>query len=248
MACEQRPFLASINERPYDDGPRLVYADWLEEHGDPRAELYRLQCMLAQEDSDSLQNLHQRVRFLIRRYGRQWAAEDLRVAVAALQEGALAFDFHRGSIFWPIVVDPRRGFRGMIHAGHYDEVIDVTARRFPFSMQDVGCNQIALVRYFADFRDHTALIERMLQVGLRPVTIRGLLAFGARYPHVQRAVTICAIGSRVPLPRDLSGSASPVLYGSERIRVLSGSGYIRSDGLVRLAHERDTVRFAATPI
>jgi uncharacterized protein (TIGR02996 family) len=31
----ERPFLDAIRERPDDDAPRLVYADWLEENGDP---------------------------------------------------------------------------------------------------------------------------------------------------------------------------------------------------------------------
>jgi uncharacterized protein (TIGR02996 family) len=43
--------LAAIRETPEDDGPRLVYADWLEEHGDEhdraRAEFIRVQCELA---------------------------------------------------------------------------------------------------------------------------------------------------------------------------------------------------------
>jgi uncharacterized protein (TIGR02996 family) len=40
-------FLRTIRERPEDDGPRLVYADWLEEQGDPRGEFIRIQCELA---------------------------------------------------------------------------------------------------------------------------------------------------------------------------------------------------------
>jgi uncharacterized protein (TIGR02996 family) len=39
---EERAFLAAILERPDDDATKLVYADWLEEHGDPRAEYLRL--------------------------------------------------------------------------------------------------------------------------------------------------------------------------------------------------------------
>jgi uncharacterized protein (TIGR02996 family) len=35
------PFLRALLEDPADDGPWLVYADWLEERGDPRAALYR---------------------------------------------------------------------------------------------------------------------------------------------------------------------------------------------------------------
>jgi uncharacterized protein (TIGR02996 family) len=41
------PFVRTIVEKPLDDGPRLVYADWLEEHGDPRGEFIRVQCKLA---------------------------------------------------------------------------------------------------------------------------------------------------------------------------------------------------------
>lgn len=41
-------FLADIIEHPDDDAPRLIYADWLEDHGDAsRAEFIRVQCELA---------------------------------------------------------------------------------------------------------------------------------------------------------------------------------------------------------
>jgi len=38
----ERGFLQAILQRPDDDALKLVYADWLEEHGDPRAEYLRL--------------------------------------------------------------------------------------------------------------------------------------------------------------------------------------------------------------
>lgn len=43
-------FWRAILARPHDDAPRLVYADWLEERGEPLAEFIRLQCRLAQEN------------------------------------------------------------------------------------------------------------------------------------------------------------------------------------------------------
>ena len=47
-------FLAAILERPEDDFPRLVYADWLDENGDPaRAEFIRLQLQLAREPPEA---------------------------------------------------------------------------------------------------------------------------------------------------------------------------------------------------
>ena len=45
---QQEAFLAHIIANPDDDTPRLVYADWLDEHGQPeRAEFIRLQIELA---------------------------------------------------------------------------------------------------------------------------------------------------------------------------------------------------------
>src|SRR5262245_2593359 len=46
-------FLAAIRAAPDDDTPRLVYADWLDEHGDPdRAEFIRVQVELARLAQD----------------------------------------------------------------------------------------------------------------------------------------------------------------------------------------------------
>lgn len=47
MNDDQQALLNAILANPADDLPRLVYADWLEEHNDPdRAEFIRLQCEL----------------------------------------------------------------------------------------------------------------------------------------------------------------------------------------------------------
>ena len=43
---EDLALLAAIDANEMDDLPRLVYADWLEEQGDPLAELIRVQCEL----------------------------------------------------------------------------------------------------------------------------------------------------------------------------------------------------------
>jgi uncharacterized protein (TIGR02996 family) len=42
---DEEALMATIREQPDSDAPRLVYADWLEEHGDPlHAEFIRVQC------------------------------------------------------------------------------------------------------------------------------------------------------------------------------------------------------------
>jgi uncharacterized protein (TIGR02996 family) len=44
MERELRPFLAAILSVPDDQTPRLVFADWLEDRGDPRAREVRKNC------------------------------------------------------------------------------------------------------------------------------------------------------------------------------------------------------------
>jgi uncharacterized protein (TIGR02996 family) len=46
---DERAFLMAILEEPDDDTKELVYADWLEERGDPRAEYLRLMMKVRQE-------------------------------------------------------------------------------------------------------------------------------------------------------------------------------------------------------
>ena len=43
---EEVDFLREIEKSPTDETPRLIYADWLEEHGDERADYLRLECEL----------------------------------------------------------------------------------------------------------------------------------------------------------------------------------------------------------
>ncbi|MBX7104060.1 MAG: TIGR02996 domain-containing protein [Gemmataceae bacterium] len=63
------PILAAICAEPDDDLPRLVWADWLEDRGDPRAEFVRLQ--MAEhlgEPGDPA-----RCSELLKQFGRKWA-------------------------------------------------------------------------------------------------------------------------------------------------------------------------------
>ena len=58
--------LAAIRAAPNDDGPRLVYADWLLERGDPRGELIILQCGSQTEETK------RRARELLQLHQTQW--------------------------------------------------------------------------------------------------------------------------------------------------------------------------------
>jgi uncharacterized protein (TIGR02996 family) len=72
----RRPFLEAIRDNLDDDGVRRIYADWLEENGDPaRAEFIRIQCELARlgpEDGRAA-TLREREKVLLDAHGPTWA-------------------------------------------------------------------------------------------------------------------------------------------------------------------------------
>jgi uncharacterized protein (TIGR02996 family) len=72
-----RSLLEAVRSEPHEDAPRLVLADWLEEHGEcARAEFVRLQLLLAPGlpalDADRRQHLQRRCRELLDRHGGCW--------------------------------------------------------------------------------------------------------------------------------------------------------------------------------
>jgi uncharacterized protein (TIGR02996 family) len=75
-----RDLLDAIRQAPDEDPPRLVYADWLEEHGDEagraRAELIRTQVALANPPEDRVRRraLWEREEGLLARYEKKWLA------------------------------------------------------------------------------------------------------------------------------------------------------------------------------
>src|SRR5687767_4232018 len=78
MTSDEQALLDEIAARPGDDAPRLVYADWLDDHGEPdRAELIRLQCRMADMDHlgnewQRLEPLRERAEALLRKHRRRW--------------------------------------------------------------------------------------------------------------------------------------------------------------------------------
>jgi uncharacterized protein (TIGR02996 family) len=73
---EVRALLHAAKETPEDDLPRLVLADWLEEHGQPeRADFIRLQCSLAaltEEEAHQEEPLWARQEALRQAHGSAW--------------------------------------------------------------------------------------------------------------------------------------------------------------------------------
>ena len=75
---DERAFFDPIRDAPADDGPRLIYADWLDEHGQPdRAEFIRLQCAFDRLDDDDPRraDVRERERQLAEANEVRWAAD-----------------------------------------------------------------------------------------------------------------------------------------------------------------------------
>lgn len=128
-------FLQAILENPDDDFPRLVYADWLEERGDPRGEFIRLQCQIANLPAGDPRRpeLEGRERDLLGRHEDSW--------VGRIRDWVVAWCFRRGMLSITIKALPllaisakpgeddwfRRGMvlevRILDAAPHFDELV-----------------------------------------------------------------------------------------------------------------------------
>jgi uncharacterized protein (TIGR02996 family) len=89
-------FLQAIRDNPEDDAPRLIYADWLDEHGDAaRAEFIRVQCERARLPRwhPRAQVLAWREKALLYRHESQWRAELPEI------EGVEWMTFDRGFVY-----------------------------------------------------------------------------------------------------------------------------------------------------
>jgi uncharacterized protein (TIGR02996 family) len=94
-AMLEEAFWRSIQEAPDDDAPRLIYADWLDEQGNPalsaRAEFIRVQCELARlplDEDDKRAQLERREAELWRKHRSVW--------IAPLKPFSRKFAFRRG--------------------------------------------------------------------------------------------------------------------------------------------------------
>ncbi|MCR9201548.1 MAG: TIGR02996 domain-containing protein [Planctomycetaceae bacterium] len=85
-------FLSAITQHPRDMDARLIYADFLEEQGDPRGEFIRIQCELASpsDDLDRRDVLDRRQEQLRSRHERKW--------VQILREKVTSWTFRCGFV------------------------------------------------------------------------------------------------------------------------------------------------------
>lgn len=95
---------------------------------------------------------------------------------------------------YPVTVRKDRTLVQMIEAGKYDWVnSDITPERFPDIGPD-GEYELVLVHFNRVVSTEAAIAE-MLKCGLTPAFIGMLLAFGEKYPEIQRQFPIVALSS-----------------------------------------------------
>jgi uncharacterized protein (TIGR02996 family) len=80
--------LRAVIEHPEDDARRLVYADWLQQQGDPQGELIAVQIQLAHATASERGELEARAKVLLDTHGAAWTA--------ALGDGVSHVTFRRG--------------------------------------------------------------------------------------------------------------------------------------------------------
>lgn len=93
---EEDAFIQEIRANPHEEMPRLIFADFLEEAGDPRGEFIRVQCELANREPGDPERvtLNARERELVDGHADDWLAPLRALGV----EGISARCFQRGLI------------------------------------------------------------------------------------------------------------------------------------------------------
>jgi uncharacterized protein (TIGR02996 family) len=157
---EEAALLRTIMENPDDDTPRLVFADWLEEHGDPkRAEFIRTQIKIAwlPEYDPYRQRIRDRNYNLI--FGSPWDHLS-----PELPEG----------IEWALVRH-RRGFPDHIEVKNVDVLIQNAAELFKVAplqrlKLDSANSDLAKLAQFPEFRRFRSFQKALGRLGAEPIS------------------------------------------------------------------------------
>lgn len=108
----ERELFEAILQNPDDIAPRLVYADWCDEQGDPRGEFIRIQCELAEYEGlpIKVRHLREREAQLWEKHRRAWngeihrrlAATPLRNQVDSRHGLIRGWEYHRGFVEYAV--------------------------------------------------------------------------------------------------------------------------------------------------
>jgi len=119
---------------------------------------------------------------------------------------------------FPVTVNYVLSVEAAIDAGNYQAVHrDITSKNFPSQRSGQAELEIVLIRYEHRMKSEDVL-EELGKEGLRPAELPELLAFGAKYPDVQRKFSVVGLGS---VWKDRKGYRNvPCLYEASEGRYL----------------------------
>jgi hypothetical protein len=119
---------------------------------------------------------------------------------------------------FPVTVNYDLSVEEAIDAGNYQAVhSDINAKNFPSTRRGQAALEIVLVRFEHRMRSEDVLQE-LNKDGLRAAELSEFLAFGAKYPDVQRRFSVAGLGS---VWRDRKGYRNvPCLYEASEGRYL----------------------------
>lgn len=111
---------------------------------------------------------------------------------------------------YPVTISFDLSLAEMIKVGKYNSVnSDITEKHFPVNGK--GTNEVVTeLLHFNRYTESEDVFRELDRSGLRPATIEELLAFGAKYPEIQRQFPIVALGS---IWRRLDARFVPCLWG-----------------------------------
>ncbi|MBI4090447.1 MAG: hypothetical protein HY422_00305 [Candidatus Komeilibacteria bacterium] len=100
-----------------------------------------------------------------------------------------------GATTYPVTIDYADTFEQRLASGRYDwKNSDIKEKNFPIKGEGTVERNLELAHYGKDMSTDAVLAAIDAQ-GYRPATIEELLAFGAKYPELQREFPIVALGS-----------------------------------------------------
>jgi hypothetical protein len=119
---------------------------------------------------------------------------------------------------FPVTVNYDLSLEEAINAGNYQAVhTDISARNFPSTRKGQAELDIVLVRFEHRMKSED-VVQELEKEGLRPADLPEFLAFGAKYPDVQRKFSVAGLGS---VWQDRKGYRNvPCLYEASEGRYL----------------------------
>lgn len=222
----RKSLLGAVLAAPEDDAPRLVYADWLTERGDPRGEFIQLQCLLGRslygargyplrdgsgvQTIATIEQITKRETALLKKHQKEW--------IAPIRSIVRTWTWKRGFVH-SVVADAEKFFAGL-------DALFTTTPLFGADLTGFKKNG------FAAFRSADRLASlRSLKVGQQRISAKE--APFLHSPHLQNLVDLDLWGN--PLGDEGAKIVADARLTNLRSLMMTHTG-VGAEGVVALAN------------